>query len=68
MALPGNASRQRQLLKTLFPELEEDQDNPETLFLLARAYKETGAIDKKPCDRRSPANHEICRAWTGIGG
>jgi tetratricopeptide (TPR) repeat protein len=32
--------------KEAVPELEEDQDNPETLVLLARAYKETGAIDK----------------------
>ena len=32
--------------KEAIAELEEDQDNPETLVLLARAYKETGAIDK----------------------
>ena len=32
--------------KEAVPELEEDQDNPETLVLLARAYKETGATDK----------------------
>jgi tetratricopeptide (TPR) repeat protein len=32
--------------KEAVSELEEDQDNPETLALLARAYKETGAIDK----------------------
>ncbi len=32
--------------KDAVPELEEDQENPETLLLLARAYKETGAIDK----------------------
>ena len=32
--------------KEAVPELEEDQDNPETLFLLARAYKQTGAIDR----------------------
>jgi tetratricopeptide (TPR) repeat protein len=28
------------------PELEEDQDNPETLALLAKAYGEVGAADK----------------------
>jgi len=32
--------------KEAVPELEEDQDNPETLALLVRAYKETGAADK----------------------
>jgi tetratricopeptide (TPR) repeat protein len=32
--------------KEAVPELEEDQDNPEALALLARAYKETGAADK----------------------
>jgi tetratricopeptide (TPR) repeat protein len=32
--------------KAAIPELEEDQDNPESLALLARAYKETGATDK----------------------
>ena len=32
--------------KEAVPELEEDQDNPETLVLLVRAYKETGSIDK----------------------
>jgi tetratricopeptide (TPR) repeat protein len=32
--------------KDAIPELEEDQDNPETLLLLVRAYKQTGAIDK----------------------
>jgi tetratricopeptide (TPR) repeat protein len=32
--------------KEAVPELEEDQDNPETLALLVRAYKQTGAIDK----------------------
>jgi tetratricopeptide (TPR) repeat protein len=32
--------------KEAIGELEEDQDNPETLFLMARAYKATGAIDK----------------------
>lgn len=32
--------------KDAIPELEEDQDNPATLLLLTRAYKETGAIDK----------------------
>jgi tetratricopeptide (TPR) repeat protein len=32
--------------KEAVAELEEDQDNPETLVLLARAYKETGATDK----------------------
>jgi len=32
--------------KEAVPELEEDQDNPETLALLVRAYKETGATDK----------------------
>jgi tetratricopeptide (TPR) repeat protein len=32
--------------KDAVPELEEDQDNPETLFLLARSYKATGEIDK----------------------
>jgi tetratricopeptide (TPR) repeat protein len=32
--------------KEAIPELEEDEDNPATLALLARAYKETGATDK----------------------
>ncbi len=32
--------------KEAIAELEEDQDNPETLVLLARAYKETGAMEK----------------------
>ncbi len=32
--------------KDAIAELEEDQDNPETLLLLARAYKETGDVDK----------------------
>jgi tetratricopeptide (TPR) repeat protein len=32
--------------KEAVAELEEDQDNPETLALLVRAYKETGATDK----------------------
>jgi predicted Zn-dependent protease len=32
--------------KEAVPELEEDQDNTETLVLLARAYQETGATDK----------------------
>jgi predicted Zn-dependent protease len=32
--------------KDAVPELEEDQDNPETLFLLARSYKATGEVDK----------------------
>ena len=32
--------------KEAIAELEEDQDNPETLVLLARAYKESGAIEK----------------------
>jgi tetratricopeptide (TPR) repeat protein len=32
--------------KEAVPELEEDQDNPETLVLLVSAYKETGSIDK----------------------
>jgi tetratricopeptide (TPR) repeat protein len=32
--------------KEAVAELEEDQDNPETLLLLARAYKATGEIEK----------------------
>ena len=32
--------------KEAIAELEEDQDNPETLALLVKAYKETGATDK----------------------
>ncbi len=32
--------------KEAVPELEEDEDNPETLALLVRAYKQTGATDK----------------------
>ncbi|MFY9560700.1 MAG: tetratricopeptide repeat protein [Terriglobales bacterium] len=32
--------------KEAVPELEEDQDNPETLALLVKAYKESGAADK----------------------
>src|SRR5215475_10514985 len=32
--------------KEAVPELEEDEDNPESMTLLVRAYKETGAMDK----------------------
>jgi tetratricopeptide (TPR) repeat protein len=32
--------------KEAIPELEEDQDSPQTLILLARAYKATGATDR----------------------
>ena len=32
--------------KEAVPELEEDQDNPETLILLVKAYRATGASDK----------------------
>jgi tetratricopeptide (TPR) repeat protein len=32
--------------KEAIPELEEDQDSPQALILLARAYKQTGATDK----------------------
>src|SRR5882672_2800798 len=42
----GEALAARGNFKEAVPELEEDQDNPETLVLLVRAYKETGATDK----------------------
>ena len=42
----GQVLAARGNFKEAVPELEEDQDNPETLFLLARAYKQIGAIDK----------------------
>src|SRR5882762_308545 len=42
----GQVLAARGNFKEAVPELEEDQDNPETLFLLARAYKQVGAIDK----------------------
>jgi hypothetical protein len=42
----GEALAAKGNFKEAVPELEEDQDNPETLALLVRAYKETGAVDK----------------------
>ena len=44
--------------KEAIPELEEDQENPETLVILARAYRETAANDKgKAVEDRLKATH-----------
>jgi len=42
----GQALASQGNFKEAIPELEEDQDNPESMSLLARAYQETGAGDR----------------------
>jgi len=42
----GQALASQGNFKEAIPELEEDQDNPETMSLLVKAYTETGVADK----------------------
>ncbi|HUM06956.1 MAG TPA: tetratricopeptide repeat protein [Terriglobales bacterium] len=66
----GESLAARANFKEAIAELEEDEDNPQTLAILAKAYQETGAADKsrEAQDRLRGTNLQSLERVLALGG